>query len=353
MSRAFYLASLGKYLTSPNPRVGCVIVKQDRIIAEGWHHVYGEAHAEACAVQRVFSKEALKGAEVYVTLSPCTHHGKTPSCADLLVTSGVSKVYAAVQDTNPLANQNANIWQHAGIELVTPTHPWQGYFANRRFFTHGVAKRPYIILKWAQTQDGYMAREDYQPAVISNAAAHLLTHTWRAEEDAIWVGYRTALHDNPALTTRYVAGKNPLRIILDKDNNLPYEGHLFQDGLPTWVFTTQTLTQTTAPQAFPAVRHIPMGDFQLTQALQYLAKQQVLSVLVEGGRDTLHDFITQGLWDEARVFTSQDVWEKGVKAPDLGKRKEANLWKCEHIAGNELRTYGHAKAPWNEWGSNC
>jgi diaminohydroxyphosphoribosylaminopyrimidine deaminase/5-amino-6-(5-phosphoribosylamino)uracil reductase len=291
--------------------VGCVIVKEDTIIGEGWHQQYGGPHAEVNAVSGVKETSGLKGATVYVNLEPCSHFGKTPPCADLLIRSGVRKVVVSNMDVNPLvAGNGIRKLREAGIEVITGIREREGRALNVRFFTSFEKQRPYIILKWAQTADGFMARENYESKWISNEYARQLVHKWRGEEDAVWAGTRTASHDNPQLNVRDWTGRNPVRVVVDRFLRLPEKLKLFDGTQPTILFNTLKHEE---HHNLVLVR-VDDDNF-LVNALHQLTKRNIQSVLVEGGAFTLNEFIRQGLWDEARVFTSPQVFGKGIRAP--------------------------------------
>jgi diaminohydroxyphosphoribosylaminopyrimidine deaminase/5-amino-6-(5-phosphoribosylamino)uracil reductase len=315
MLRALELASLGEGYTRPNPMVGCVIVHNSRIIGEGWHRLYGKPHAEVNAIAAVDDKNLLSESTVYVTLEPCSHFGKTPPCADLLVKHRVKKVVICNHDPNPLvAGKGIRKLQEAGIEVEAGFLAENGTVLNRRFFTFHQQHRPYIVLKWAQTADGFIAGENSKQAAISGAAAKSLVHKWRTEEAAILVGTRTASHDNPKLNVRAWTGQNPLRLVIDKNLNLPPDLHLFDKSQPTLVYNY--LRNEQLHENLELVRLEPEADL-LGQLLADLHRRQIQSVLVEGGTVLLETFIRSGLWDEARVFRSPNRLNKGIAAPQF------------------------------------
>ncbi len=217
MQRAIELAQLGIGAVSPNPRVGCLVVHDNKIIGEGWHQKFGEAHAEVNAINSVKDLSLLKESTIYVNLEPCSHEGKTPPCSDLLIKHQVKKVVIANTDTNPLvAGRGVEKLKKAGIAIMTGVLEKEGRELNRRFFTFMEKKRPYIILKWAQTSDGFIAQKNFESKWITNELSRQLVHRWRSEEDAVLVGTRTASHDNPSLTVRDWSGRNPTRIVIDR-----------------------------------------------------------------------------------------------------------------------------------------
>jgi diaminohydroxyphosphoribosylaminopyrimidine deaminase / 5-amino-6-(5-phosphoribosylamino)uracil reductase len=312
MHRALQLAALGRGSVSPNPMVGCVIVHNDIIIGEGWHRKYGDWHAEVNAVNSVLDKSKFSESTVYVTLEPCSHFGKTPPCADLLVKHQVKKVVICNFDPFPLvAGKGIKKLQGAGIEVVTGVLEQEGRKLNARFFTVVEKKRPYIIMKWAETADGFIAGENFKQVKISNGLSHKLSHKWRSEEDAIMVGTNTALHDNPKLNVREWTGKNPTRIVLDSNERLPKNLHLFDDSQKTLAISSIDEIVT--------------------------ASQGVQSVIVEGGTKLLQSFLDENLFDEIRVFRSRTQLKKGILAPVLPKN--INLVEVKQLMDDELSFY--------------
>jgi diaminohydroxyphosphoribosylaminopyrimidine deaminase/5-amino-6-(5-phosphoribosylamino)uracil reductase len=314
MQRALQLAGYGKSTVSPNPMVGCVIVYDGKIIGEGWHQKAGEPHAEVLAIRSVDKTELLKSATAYVTLEPCAHYGKTPPCAELLVEKHLKKVVIGAVDPNPLVTgKGIEILEKAGIQVETAVLEEECLALNRAFFTFMEKKRPYIILKWAQTADGFIARENFDSKWISNSLSRQLVHKWRTEIDAILVGKNTAKYDNPQLTARDWSGKNPIRIVIDHNLSLNEELKLF-DGIQ------KTILFHSKDQKIEKQGVVPIklnNDGFLGEMLNYLHKEKIQSVLVEGGAQTVQSFIDAGLWDEARIFTSSVNFEKGIKAAEL------------------------------------
>jgi len=333
MSRALELAELGRGAVSPNPMVGCVIVHEGKIIGEGYHRAYGGPHAEVHAVNSVTDHQLLKNATVYVTLEPCAHWGKTPPCADLLVEKGLKKVVIAAFDSNPLVGgKGIQILRNAGIEVETGILEKEARRQNRRFFTQIEKQRPYVILKWAQTQDGFVARNDFSSKWISGAQSRQLVHRWRAEEDAILVGKNTALHDNPRLDVRDWVGKNPIRVVLDVKLELPESLHLFDQSIPTLCYNSRN-TEIRENLEFVKLAK----DFSVSAILCDLHSRKVQSLIVEGGSRVLNQFISSGLWDEARVFTSKTRFEAGIAAPTLNQNPTETLTIGEDL----LNIYHH------------
>jgi len=336
MRRAMDLASQGLGMVSPNPMVGCVIVYQGRIIGEGWHRKCGGPHAEVIAINSVEQKELLPESSLYVTLEPCFHYGKTPPCADLIISSGVKKVVIANQDPNPLvAGSGIEKLRSQGIEVVVGVSEKTGAFLNRRFFTFHQKKRPYIVLKWAQTSDGYLARSNYDSKWISNEYSRQLVHQYRGQEDAIVVGRNTAECDNPELTTRHWKGKNPVRIVLDP-------GLKLDEGLKLFDGSVQTLRynfiQSHKESTVELVKVPQVGLFE--SIWKDLYQRQVQSVLIEGGATLLGSLISGNNWDEARVFTAPSAFGKGIKAPTISTPYQEKRM----ISGDELRIYLNSHA---------
>lgn len=321
IKRCLDLAIQGIGKVSPNPMVGCVIVLNDKIIGEGYHQKYGGPHAEPNAVNDVikrFGPEAeslLKQATVYVNLEPCAHFGKTPPCADLLVKHRVKKVVIGNRDPFDGVNgKGIAKLTAAGIEVKSGILDKECYFLNRRFFTRIQKKRPYIILKWAQTQNGFFAPGNNQKKWISGDIAKRLSHQWRSEEDAILIGKNTAIADQPELSTRLWSGKNPVKVLIDKDLAVTPENPIFNPTAKTIVLNELKTDVTNH------IHYIQMEDMQfyLAQKIAFqLYLMDVQSVIIEGGANILTQFIAAQLWDEARVFTAPITWPGGLPAPVL------------------------------------
>lgn len=321
MQRALQLAALGAGHVAPNPMVGAVIVHNHVIIGEGWHREYGQAHAEVNAVASVKAehKALLPESTMYVTLEPCSHHGKTPPCADLLVRERFKRVVICNSDPNPLvAGNGLHRLRNAGIKVDLGVLELDGAELNRRFFHHIQKKRPYIILKWAQSADGFITKDNDEQHWITGTEARTLVHRWRSEEAAILVGSGTALVDNPKLDVRlWPGGKAPLRILLDSKARTPLTHNLLDRSVPTWWVTDNSINIDPLPHE---IKHLTLNfdDHVLPQLFGELMKAGIQSVLVEGGAKTQQYFIDHNLWDEARVFSGTPVWGKGVAAPSLG-----------------------------------
>ena len=329
MLRAMELARLGLGSVSPNPMVGCVVVYENKIIGEGFHRQYGGPHAEVEAIESAKDKHILSQSTVYVNLEPCAHHGKTPPCANLLVKSGVKNVVIANIDPNPLvAGKGISILQNAGIEVAVGIMEKDGLELNRRFFKYISQKKPYIILKWAETADGFVARPDFTSKWISNEYSRKLVHKWRTEESAVLVGSNTAYYDNPMLNARLWPGKNPLRVVLDRKLKLPSSLHLFNGELPTVCYNLHKSHQ---GKNLDFVK-VPVENFLLS-ILDDLYTRNIQSIIVEGGKETLQAFIDMRLWDEARIFQSSVCFGDGIVAPQL---RNAQFEGKEMIFGDTL-----------------
>lgn len=313
MQRALELAELGRGRVSPNPMVGCVIVHGGVIIGEGYHEKYGKPHAEVNAVNSVRNRDLLSKSTVYVTLEPCAHYGKTPPCANLLVEKKVKKVVIAAEDPNPLVGgKGIQILKDAGIEVETGMMENAALFQNRRFFTQIAKKRPYVILKWAQTQDGFVARKDYSSKWISNARSRQLVHKWRAEEAAVLVGKNTAKYDDPALNVREWVGNNPLRLVIDSRLELSESLKLFDEAVPTVCYNTVKSANK------GSLEYVKLkSGFSVQDILEDLENRKIQSLIVEGGSFLLQKFLASGFWDEARVFTGQNRFGEGIKSPNV------------------------------------
>lgn len=331
MLRALELAQAGRGFVSPNPMVGSVIVCDGEIIGEGWHKQYGGPHAEVNAVNAVADKKLLAESTVYVNLEPCSHVGKTPPCADMLVAHRVKRVVIANRDTNPLVSgRGISKLEESGIAVTTGILEREGRDINKRFFTAMEQRRPYIILKWAQTADGFLAREGGNSKWISNEFSRQLVHKWRTEEDAILVGAGTVQQDNPRLNVRDWTGRNPVRVVIDRSLTLKGDFHIFDGTQRTILYNTQ---QDDASNRHTTIR-LRQETF-LRDLLSDLLERKIQSIIVEGGLKILEAFIVAGFWDEARVFTSVERFQKGIPAPAL----RGNLVKREMIMNDMLEYY--------------
>ena len=339
MQRCFQLARKGMGHVSPNPLVGCVIVKNDEIIGEGYHREIGGNHAEVNAIDSVKDKSLLEGAELYVNLEPCTHHGKTPPCADRILESGISKVYISGLDVSEKVNGlGIEKLQSGNIEVVSDVLNERELELNRRFRTFHRKKRPYIILKWAKSKDGFMDRireeGDTGQFRISNEASQRLSHKWRSEEDAIMIGTNTAINDDPSLTVRLIEGNNPLRIVIDMNSRLPSNLKLLNDGEKTIVYSSSD----SAVSGMVEFVHVKKENV-ISQILADLHKREIQSVIVEGGKKLLMSFLNPGMWDEIRIFRSENEISKGLRSPDLDLKPVSKTV----LDGNTLLIYKAAE----------
>lgn len=318
MRRCLELARHGLGRTAPNPLVGCVIVHQGKIIGEGYHTAYGQPHAEVEALRSCKQTELLANSTLYVSLEPCAHQGKTPACAPQVVQAGIRKVVVCNRDPFPQVDGKGKaILKEAGVEVVEGVLENEGRWLNRRFFTHIELQRPYVVLKWAQSCDGFLDRERQDEVGvrwITGPLAQNWTHRWRAEEQAILVGAGTAMTDQPALTVRKAGGRNPIRILLDQHLRVPQTGPLFNSEAPTWTIND---TRESVDSDVRFLRVPRTGTF-VQDVLLRLGKSGIQSVLVEGGSRVLQSFIDAGLWDEARIWTGAERFVAGKPAPAIG-----------------------------------
>lgn len=317
MQRCLTLARKGAGRVSPNPMVGALIVVDDIILAEGWHEAYGQAHAEPNAINMLLAKfdngeELLRKARIYVSLEPCSHFGKTPPCSDLIIRYQIPEVIIGCQDpSEKVSGKGIEKLRKAGIKVICGVLEKECRELNKRFFTATMFQRPYIILKWAETGNGLISPDPYSPLRISSPLSELLVHRWRTEEDCILVGRRTAMLDDPRLTSRHWPGKNPVRAVVDWDLSLPGHLHLFDKEAPTYIFNGQKGGQ----EGMLNFIHLEFKEYLPQYLLYQLYLMDLHSVIIEGGANLLNQFIRAGLWDEARIFTGCIQFNKGVEAP--------------------------------------
>ena len=333
IARCIELAKNGFGTTYPNPMVGSVIVYNGEIIGEGWHQKAGEPHAEVNAIRSVKDPSLLDKATIYVSLEPCSHFGKTPPCCDLIIKNKIPNVVIGTVDSNiKVAGNGIKRLQEAGANVIVGILEKECYELNQRFFTFHEKKRPYIILKWAETQDGFIAplqKEEQKPVWITNLNSRQLVHKWRTEEQAILVGTQTVIDDNPKLNARDWEGNNPVRVVIDQNHRIPKTAHVFDNQIKTIVFSNKKSAPSLENTIFEVI------DFQQNIAQQIVNKlfqNQIQSIIIEGGAQTLQTFIDANLWDEARVFIGNCTFEKGVKAPILN----TSPFKKEKIGTDEL-----------------
>ncbi len=339
IARCIQLAQNGLGRTYPNPMVGSVIVYEDRIIGEGWHHKAGEPHAEVNAINSVKDKSLLKKSIIYVSLEPCSHYGKTPPCSNLIIETGIKKVVIGTVDPfSEVSGKGIKKLFDAGCEVIVGVLEQECRELNKRFFTFHTKKRPYIILKWAKSEDGFLSPEattttNREPVWITNRYSKQLVHKWRAEEEGIMVGTQTAVSDNPRLDTRLWLGGNAVRVVLDRKLRIPLESHLFDNSIKTLVLcenkSQERASKNVIFELIDFARDLP------TQVCEILWRHDIQSVIIEGGRQTLQTFIDAEKWDEARVFTGQIQFREGTKSPPVtGKLHSKN-----EIAGDTLNIY--------------
>ncbi len=332
MQRCLQLAKCGLGLVAPNPMVGCVLVHNNTIVGEGFHKIYGGAHAEVNAINSVANQDILSECTLYVNLEPCAHYGKTPPCANLIVSKKIKRVVIGSLDVNPLvAGHGVSILRNAGIEVIVPVLENECRHLNRRFYTWHQQKRPYIILKWAQSADGFMdkKRDDNERTInwITTPATQLLVHLWRTQEQAVLVGNTTVVNDNPSLTVRLVKGKSPVRIIISPKLDFPLDSKVIIEDAPTIIFYSANDATLERMQHLKAINNtlqfFPIDEKHfLPSVMEKLNEENIQSVLVEGGAFTLNEFINNNLWDEARVLTGKVLLHDGLLSPQL-KNKSA------------------------------
>lgn len=337
MKRCIQLAKNGRLGAAPNPMVGAVVVCDDKIIGEGYHAKCGEAHAEVHAITSVQDHSLLKRSTLYVSLEPCAHYGKTPPCANLIVSKRIPKVVIGCEDPfSKVAGRGIKILQDAGCEVIVGVLRDECIALNKVFFTVQLKHRPFITLKWAQSADGFIdvEREGGEPVKLSSHLTQLVAHKRRAEHQAILVGTCTAKLDNPSLNVRCWSGSQPLRIVIDRNLTLPRELHLFDGTQPTLVVTEKSESVAGA-MTFQA-------DFSrsiLPQLMDELMRRKIQSLLVEGGAKLLQSFIDEGLWDEAYVELCPQHLEHGISAPSIvfpkiSSKKKQIMGRNYHIFHN-------------------
>ena len=321
MRRCLELAARGLGETAPNPLVGCVIVENNHLLAEGWHRKYGGPHAEVEAVKALGMSQIPPDAVVYVNLEPCAHFGKTPPCANMLLEYGVKHLVAAMEDPFPaVQGKGLNLLRQSGVAVDPGMLKEEASWLNRRFISAVTRKRPWIILKWAETADGFMADPTGIKRQISGHAAKMLLHRWRAEEGAFLVGKNTALHDNPMLTNRQYGKKQPLRIVVDSELQLPPTLSMFNTDAQTWVMNK------TISSRKDNIRYLAYGNDFFGTLCEALLAEGLNSLVVEGGPHTLQGFLDAGFADEIRIFRSKtQCWGAGVRVPKFEGRLRERL----------------------------
>jgi diaminohydroxyphosphoribosylaminopyrimidine deaminase/5-amino-6-(5-phosphoribosylamino)uracil reductase len=362
MDIALQLAKQGAAKVAPNPMVGCLVVNNNTIVGQGFHEQHGGPHAEVNAIANIEDKTVLKNSTLYVTLEPCAHFGKTPPCADFIIAHHIPKVVIACVDTfSEVSGKGIDRLKAAGITVTVGVLEKQAQELNKTFFTFHTKKRPYIILKWAETKDGFIDIErpeiansgeenvkQYFPKKeplrslnskeidnwITTPESKKLVHFWRSETQAIMVGTNTAFNDNPQLTVRETDGENPLRVVLDLNLRLPKTLHLFDQSVPTIVLNYQK------NETLNNLEFIQLDARKelATEILKVLYLRDIQSLIIEGGAQLLRTFITQNIWDEARVFTGKKEFKTGLEAPQLNKEPKYT----RQIDTDSLSTYFNA-----------
>ena len=325
--------------TAPNPMVGCVILFQDRIVGEGYHRYYGGHHAEMNAIQSVQDNSILRDSTLYVNLEPCSHFGKTPPCTRLILDTGIKQIIIGTTDPNSLVSgEGIRQLVDNGRDVITGILKNDCIHLNKRFFTYHLKKRPYIILKWAQTTDGFIDkirenRRDTRINWITDEVSRVLVHKWRSEEQAIMVGSRTAILDNPHLDTRYWQGKSPLRLVIDRNNSLPRNLNILDGSVETVVFTNskkqgdKNLTYVVPDQEADVISYL----------LKYLYERGIQSLLVEGGKMLLDEFLKRKTWDEARVLVGNKTFGNGIPAPVIPSKPTCQF----EFSASTVKIYRH------------
>ncbi len=340
MHRCLELAHLAIGNTSPNPMVGSVIVFENKIIGEGYHRKIGENHAEINAIESVKDKILLKKATLYVNLEPCAHHGLTPPCSDRIIKEKIPQVVIGCSDSfEKVSGKGIEKLKKNGHEVVLGILEKESRELNRRFFVFNEKQRPYIILKWAQTRDGFIdlirrPNAPIRPHWITDEVTRTLVHKWRTEEDAILVGTNTAMKDNPKLNVRDWQGKNPVRIVLDRKLRLRRQLSLFDQKIKTLVFNSQK-NETIKNIKYIKISFTDNNNELIEQILEKIHKERIQSVIIEGGSQVLKSFIDSGYWDEARVFIGTKLFKKGVAAPVF----DHNYTQKINFSGSDLLIY--------------
>ena len=316
INRAFYLAYKGIRKAFPNPMVGCVIVKNNIIIGEGYHKKYGENHAEINAINNVVDKKNIKNSSIYINLEPCCHHGKTPPCVEEIIKYKPKEVIISNIDPNKkVQGKGIKKLISNGIRVIDKVEEQRGLLLNKRFFTNQVYKKPYVILKWAQTADGFIAKENGDSKWISNETSRTIVHKWRSEESGILVGANTIDKDNPKLTVRKWKGESPIRIVIDPNNRIKRSSIVLKDKLTTLLYNRK-INESKNNKYF-----IKKDDFKLENILKDILKRGFGSILVEGGTKTINHFIKSNSWNEIRIFVSKKKFINGIQAPKRKKDK--------------------------------
>lgn len=335
IQRCLQLAELGNGNVAPNPMVGAVLVYNNQIIGEGYHEQFGNAHAEVNCINSVLQKNKNKipFATLYVSLEPCNHYGKTPPCTELIVKNKIKKVIIGCTDTNSLVNgKGINFLREHGVEVIVNVLQTECLNLNKRFFTLQNKKRPFVLLKYAQSFNKKIADSETKRTFISNGFTNILVHKWRSQETAILVGTNTVLKDNPALTNRLFTGKNPIRLIIDKELKIPHHYKIFDNLAPTYIFNF------IKDEVNENLTFIKLNNSSniIQQILQYCYSKNIQSILVEGGTTLLQSFINLHLWDEARVITNNTlIINNGLASPEFN----GTIFNKIQIASDTINFY--------------
>ncbi|MFA5649024.1 MAG: bifunctional diaminohydroxyphosphoribosylaminopyrimidine deaminase/5-amino-6-(5-phosphoribosylamino)uracil reductase RibD [Bacteroidales bacterium] len=346
MRRCLELAANGMGNVAPNPMVGAVIVHNNKIIAEGYHAEFGKDHAERLAINSVKNSELLKESTLYVSLEPCSHFGKTPPCANLIVESGIKRVVVATRDPNPkVQGRGIDLMKNAGIEVDEGVLEAEATELNRRFFVYHKKKRPYVILKWAQTLDGYIdavrkPSDPIAPIWVTNEMSRKVVHRWRSEEQGIVIGTNTVAKDNPRLNVRSWSGRSPYRVVLDRKLRLPSSMNVYDGSVPTLVFVGNNSSAASKRQVFASIPGLELLTVDFArgvedQVLTELYERGIISIIIEGGAMLIGSFVKKNYWDEARVFVGNKFFGNGVKAPELS----GEFYSYDEIGDSKLFTY--------------
>lgn len=317
MRRCFYLARLGSYHVKSNPQVGSVITYQDRIIGEGYHRKYGGAHAEIEALNsiRESDRSLLSKSHLYVSLEPCFHTGKTPPCVEAILAAGIPEVTICNLDPNPKTHgKSLEKLRSTGIKVNVGVLSEEGLHLNRRFFVNQLEKNPLVVLKWAQSKDGYIGKRGQQ-VWLSNELAQLEVHRWREEIDGILVGTDTAIVDNPLLTNRKTPGRSPQRFVLDRQGRIPLDNHLVDDELSTTIITS--LKNYPLKNEHKKVMYVHPDSWEMDNILRRIYENGCNKLLIEGGAALHKSMIKNNLWHEARVLHTSTMLNTGIRAPLL------------------------------------
>lgn len=345
INRCIELAKNGLGLTYPNPMVGAVIVYNDKIIGEGWHQKAGEPHAEVNAINAVKNKELLKESTIYVCLEPCSHYGKTPPCSELIVKYKIPTVVIGALDTNTLVSGKGVAYlKKNGCNVIVGVLERECLNLNKRFYTFHNKKRPFIVLKWATSSDGFFdinrnisSMDEAKPTWITNKYSRQIVHQLRALEQAILVGTETILKDNPSLDVRDFSGNNPTRIVLDKSLRIPLEYKIFNGDINTLLITDNKSVLKNEYTLIPGLK-VEKIDFSkniVMQLIDVLYNNEILSVMIEGGKQVLESFIAADLWDEAYIFKGNTTLKEGIKSPELN----SSLWESKLLMGDTMSMY--------------